>query len=300
MEYTYIDPLYDIGFKLLLGRENVSEEVLMNFLNAIFDGDPELSSIIHLRYLNTEHQGEWKDAKGIRYDIMCETSSGHRFIVEMQKASQENFVKRGIYYVCRSIAEQGHRGKDEDELSWEYDVTPVIGVFLCNFHVPALPYKTLTKARILDEETSEPVGDLMRLVFIQLPSFDKREEECVSEFDQWIYNLKNMGQNQAVAFQNRNEIFRRVANIGRLANLSPDERRDYETEIKYARDTYNQIKFALKEGMEKGLEKGRAEGRAEGELLGLEKTARKMKRMGFSHEDIHSITGLELNRIETL
>ncbi len=81
-----------------------------------------------------------------------------------------------------------------------------------------------------------------------------------------------MGQNQAVAFQNRNEIFRRVADIGRLANLSPEERRDYETEIKYARDTYNQIKFALKEGMEKGIEKGRAEGRAEGEILGLEKT----------------------------
>ena len=56
-----------------------------------------------------------------------------------------------------------------------------------------------------------------------------------------------------MAFQNRNEIFRRVANIGRLTNLSPEERRDYETEIKYARDTYNQIKIALKEGMEKGI-----------------------------------------------
>lgn len=70
-----------------------------------------------------------------------------------------------------------------------------------------------------------------------------------------------------MAFQNRNEIFRRVSNIGRLANLSPEERRDYETEIKYARDTYNQIKFALKEGMAKGIEKGGAEG----EILGLEK-----------------------------
>ncbi len=292
MEHTYIDPLYDIGFKLLLGRENVSEEVLMNFLNAVFAGDPGLSSIVRLRYLNTEHHGEWKEAKGIRYDIMCETGTGHRFIVEMQKAPQENFVKRGIYYVCRGIAEQGYRGVNEDELSWEYDVTPVIGVFLCNFHVPALPYKTLTRARIIDEETSEPVGDLVRMVFIQLPSFEKREEECESEFDQWIYNLKNMGQNQAVAFQNRNDIFRRVANIGRLANLSPEERRDYETEIKYARDTYNQIKFALKEGLEKG--------RVEGELLGIEKTARNMKSRGYSLEDIQAITGLDIERIELL
>lgn len=103
MEHTYIDPLYDIGFKLLLGRENVSEEVLMNFLNAVFAGDPGLSSIVRLRYLNTEHHGEWKEAKGIRYDIMCETGTGHRFIVEMQKAPQENFVREAFTMYAEAL-----------------------------------------------------------------------------------------------------------------------------------------------------------------------------------------------------
>ncbi|MDE6866307.1 MAG: Rpn family recombination-promoting nuclease/putative transposase, partial [Muribaculaceae bacterium] len=209
-----IDPLYDIGFKLLLGRENVSEELLMDFLNAVFAGDPVLSNITSVRYLNNERAGEWDKAKGIRYDIMCQTSEGHKFIVEMQKASQRNFVKRGGYYVCRAIAEQGHKGKEEDTVTWEYEITPVIGVFLCNFHVNSLPPKTLTKVRMMDEETKEPVGDFMRLIFIQLPSFRKEESECDTIFDKWIYNLKNMGHSQTVDFQPTNEIFHRDPNMG--------------------------------------------------------------------------------------
>ena len=31
----YIDPTYDFGFKLLFGREKISEPVLIDFLNAL-------------------------------------------------------------------------------------------------------------------------------------------------------------------------------------------------------------------------------------------------------------------------
>ena len=117
---------------------------------------------------------------------MCETSTGHRFIVEMQKASQRNFVRRGEYYVCRGIAEQGYRGKNGEDLDWDYSLTPVIGVFLCNFYIGELDRKVLTKARIMDEESGKPIDDLMRLIYIQLPAFLKEESECESGFDQWI------------------------------------------------------------------------------------------------------------------
>ena len=121
-------------------------------------------------------------------------------------------------------------------------------------------------------------------------------------------NLKNMGLRQSVAFQGQNEIFKRLASIGNVASLSPEERRSYEADLKYARDTYSQLKYAteegfakgLSEGREKGLQEGRAEGRAEGEILGIEKTARNLKKMGFSALQIHEATGLELEQIESL
>ncbi|MDE6010472.1 MAG: PD-(D/E)XK nuclease family transposase [Muribaculaceae bacterium] len=199
-------------------------------------------------------------------------------------------------------------------------------VFLCNFHVPGLETKDLTKARMLDEETGKPVGTLIRLVFIQFPMFEKVEDECESEYEQWIYNLKNMGQCQRVAFQGRNEIFKRLASISNVASLTPEERRSYEADVKNARDYYNQMEFARSEGLAKGfaegrseglakgraeglaegraegraegLAEGRAEGRAEGEMMALEKTALKMKSQGFTDEQIRNITGLDVGMLD--
>lgn len=33
----YLDPTYDLGFKLLFGRDNISNDVLTEFLNALFE-----------------------------------------------------------------------------------------------------------------------------------------------------------------------------------------------------------------------------------------------------------------------
>ncbi|MDE6792241.1 MAG: Rpn family recombination-promoting nuclease/putative transposase [Muribaculaceae bacterium] len=49
-----IDPIYDEGFKLIFGRENVSEPLLINLLNSIFSGDPIFGNITSVTFVNTE------------------------------------------------------------------------------------------------------------------------------------------------------------------------------------------------------------------------------------------------------
>ena len=44
-----IDPIFDIGFKLIFGRERVSEPLLIDLLNSIFEGDPEYGNIISVK-----------------------------------------------------------------------------------------------------------------------------------------------------------------------------------------------------------------------------------------------------------
>ncbi|MDE6276576.1 MAG: Rpn family recombination-promoting nuclease/putative transposase, partial [Muribaculaceae bacterium] len=276
----YIDPTYDAGFKLTFGRENVSEELLIGILNALLCGNDGFEEIVSVTYLNNERGSEWMDGKGIRYDILCETSSHHRFIVEMQKAHQPHFIDRASFYVARGIAEQGYKGKDEEDVAWDYDLKPVIGVFLCNFNIRTLEPKVVVRARVLDEESHKPIGDKTRYYFIQLPQFVKSEAECENLLDMWLYNIKNMGMRQEVAFMRDNEIFRRLEKVTSVAALTPEERRSYEADVKNARDTLNQIRGARMEGraegLAEGLEKGLAEGRAE-ERLDM---ARKMKRNG--------------------
>lgn len=266
-----LDPTYDTGFKLLLGREDVSEELLKEFLNAIFEGDPQLSDIQSVTYMNSEKEGEYLGVKGIRYDILCKTGSGHRFIVEMQKSWQRYFLKRAEYYYCRAVAEQGFSGKNEESLSWDYNYVPVVGVYICQTGIRGLPEKLVTRGWLTDEETGEPIGSSIRFVFIQLPFCKSNEEECENYSDEWIYNIKYMGIKQEVAFTSKRDIFKRMAEIAKVSSLTPEQMRTYETDIKLARDYHNELEGARTQGLEQGLEQGLAEGLEKGLAEGLEK-----------------------------
>ncbi len=253
-------------------------------MNAIFDKDPTFGSITSVTYLNNEHGSEWIYGKGIRYDILCQTAEGHRFIVEMQMTSQPRFIDRATFYVSRGIAEQGYKGKDDEEKEWDYTLKPVIVVFICNFHVQSLDNKAVSRFRLLEEETHQPLGDLTRYIFIQLPFFNKGKNQCHETMDQWIYNIKNMGTNQEVAFLNNNEVFKRLAKVSNRAALSPSERYHYDADVKNARDMLNQIRGA------------RAEGRAEEKRI----IAENLIRLVMADKDRCTATGLSLQQIHEI
>ena len=59
-------------------------------------------------------------------------------------------------------------------------------------------------------------------------------------------------------------------------------------------DRLAQLEYAKEEGLEKGREEGREEGLEEGRNIALLETARKMKAMGLSPEQIKQATGIEL------
>ena len=320
-----IDPLFDIGFKLIFGRENVSEPLLVDLLNSIFEGDPKFGNITSVTFKNTEHPNEWVEGKGIRYDIKCETADHQHFIVEMQKAEQEHFLERSCYYVSRAIAAQGYKGKSKgkDGEDWDFSLEPVIGIFFCNFHVRELDKRSMVKVSAHDEVTLKPVGDRQKYVFIQIPFFNQQEDECRTELEKWIYNIKNMGRMQKVAFTIE-DTFRYLNEVSDFATLPPKERDIYEAELMKARDYYATMKTARKRAMEeghieglakglaKGLEEGRAEGRAEGllqgEKLGMEKgrldtyrqVVKNMLQMGMSQDVISEATGLTREELSAL
>ncbi len=308
----YIDPTYDIGFKLLFGREKISEPILIGLLNALLCDRKDFEEIKSVTYLNNERPAEWKDGKSIRYDILCETSSNHRFIVEMQKASQPNFIDRATFYVSRSIAEQGYRGKEEEDQVWDYSLKPVIGLFFCNFHVQGLDKRPVVKTSTFDEETLKPIDSKVCYIYVQLPFFHKEEEECNNLDEQWIYNIKNMGIRQEVAFKKNSEIFRRLAEVANVASLTPEERYHYEADVKNARDTINQIRGAFQDGERKGRAEGKAEGKAEGRAEGRaegkvegraeakRETAKNMLKLKIDLNVIAASTGLSIEEILSL
>ena len=78
----------------------------------------------------------------------------------------------------------------------------------------------------------------MRVVFLQLPLFEKKEPECMDIFDCWIYVLNNMEHLKEIPFLDKYPVFRKLAAIGDLQKLTPEERDYYEEDVKIMRDLY--------------------------------------------------------------
>jgi len=157
---------------------------------------------------------------------------------------------------------------------------------------------------LTDLETGEIFCDKLRQIYIELPYFIKDEDECETDFERWIYVLKNMEILERMPFKGRKAVFDRLEKMASKANMTVAERRQYEEEWKNANDYYNTLDYAKEEaqaeGRAIGLAEGRLEGRAEGKAETNIEHAKKMKAMNLPKEMIHEITGLSIEEIEKL
>ena len=90
----YINPLTDFGFKKLFGIEP-NKELLIDFLNQLL---PAIHKVKTLSYTKNEQLGDNKHERKAIFDLYCESQSGEKFIVEVQKAKQNFFKDRSVYY----------------------------------------------------------------------------------------------------------------------------------------------------------------------------------------------------------
>ncbi|WP_289307359.1 Rpn family recombination-promoting nuclease/putative transposase, partial [uncultured Phocaeicola sp.] len=182
---------------------------------------------------------------------------------------------------------QGEKGA-----RWEFDLKAVYGVFFMNFRLEDTPHKLRTDIVLSDRDTHEVFSDKLRFIFIELPSFNKEEEECETDFERWIYILKNMETLNRLPFKARKAVFEKLEKIVDIASLSKEERIKYDESIKVYRDNLATISFAEN----KGLKRGREEGLKEGSIS----IAHKLKSMGIPLDTIAAATGLSIEEIEQM
>ena len=275
----FINPFTDVGFKRIFGQE-ISKPLLINFLNNLLEGE---RCIANLTFLDKEQIPVQEGERSLIYDVYCEIEGGEHIIVEMQNKYQPYFKNRSIYYISKYIIQQGERGAD-----WYYDVKAVYLVAFLNFRLKDISDEFRTDVGLMNLRTHEPFSDKFRLIYLQLPLFQKEAEECETDFERWIYVLKNMETLNRLPFAAQNSVFQKLASITDVAALSKQERRVYDESLRRYRDT-----VIVMEGQ-------RAEGRAEGRAEAMLETARKMKAKGISASDIADITLLPINEIEAL
>ena len=300
---NYINPFTDIGFKRIFGQE-FSKPLLIDFLNNLLIGEKR---IVNLKFLDKELPPVFVDDRSLIYDIYCELDNDEKIIVEMQNCEQSYFKRRSIYYVSEAIARQGEKGPD-----WQYDIKGVYLIAFLNFRRPDIGEEFRTDVMLMNRKSKEIFSDKLRLVYLQLPLFEKGVDECENDFDRWIYVLKNMETIKRLPWAAQNSVFQKLAEIADVSSLTKEERLHYDEALRKYRDTLCVLESAEQRGVKRGLAKGREEGRAEGlakgRAEGLAKgraegrieTARNMKADGMSIELIQKYSGLSPEEIAKL
>lgn len=279
----YVNPYTDFGFKLLFGTD-MNKELLISFLNSLLHGREVIKDVT---YLNAEHLGTQEYDRKAVFDVYCENEQGEKFLVEMQKGELQFFKDRSVFYSTFPIREQAKRG------NWDYELKAVYTIGILNFVFDDKDDEYFHhEVKLMDIYTKEVFYDKLTFVYLEMPKFNRREDELVTMFDKWLFVLRNLATllERPAALQER--VFTRLFEAAEIAKFSKRELCEYEDSLKNFRDMYSVITTAEM--------KGEARGRAEGELAERQKNAQRMKQKGYPLTDISEITGLSLKEIEGL
>ncbi|MCB9018313.1 MAG: Rpn family recombination-promoting nuclease/putative transposase [Prevotellaceae bacterium] len=297
----YMNPYTDFGFKKIFGTEN-NKECLISFLNALLDKPQNGDLIDDVEYMNTEKFGNQIGDRKAIFDIYCKTRSGDRFIVEMQKASQNFFKDRSIYYSTFPIQEQAQKG------DWNYELSAVYTVGVLNFNFEEGETNYHHEVKLTDLESKCVFFDKLTFIYLEMPKFNKTEAELETMMDKWLFVLKNMSKFLEKPKSLQEKVFNKLFCVAEISNFSRNERFDYEESLKVYRDMNNVLNSAkensrkegIEIGMEIGLAKGIEKGLLEGEKQERLKNAQKLKSLGVEVEIIMQATGLAREEIDLL
>jgi predicted transposase/invertase (TIGR01784 family) len=275
LQDKYINPFTDFGFKKLFGSE-LNKDLLIDFLNQVLPGKHKIKD---LTYARTEQLGNSEADRKAIFDLYCVGENGERFIVEMQKAKQNFFKDRGVYYSSFPIQEQAKKG------DWNYQLAAVylVGILDFTFSEDDMEKDERHEVQLKDQKC-RVFYDKLTYIYLEMPNFSKVEGELQTNFDKWMYVLQQLPylQNRPQALQDR--VFQKLFEAAEIAKFTLDEKNKYEESLKYYRD--------LKNVVDTSFDEGKAERSVE--------IARQMKAKGMDANLISEITGLAIDEIEKI
>jgi predicted transposase/invertase (TIGR01784 family) len=230
------------------------------------------------------------------FKIYCENEKGEKIIIEMQKADQQWFKDRAVYYSSFPIRQQAKKGK------WDYELKAVYTIGILDFVFDEdkddKEYYHHT-VQLMDVNKKEVFYDKLTYVYLEMPKFNKTEAELETMIDKWLYALKNLPRllERPAALQER--IFGKFFEVAEIGNLPKDEYAKYWESEKVYYDNDGAIRTAEAKGRAEGREEGRAEERRRNDEERRE-SARKLRDCGVPVALIASSLGLSEKEINEL
>ena len=286
MKAKYLNPFTDFGFKKIFGEE-ASKPLLIDFLNALL---PPHRQVAQLSFKNAEQLGRTDADRKAIYDIYCENERGEKFIVELQKAKQNYFKERTVFYATFPIQEQAERG------GWDFNLKAVYCIGILDFRfddyrTEAEKHEVLHTIQLKNQH-GRPFYDKLTYLYLEMPNFTLAENQLQTRLDQWLYFIQHLEDFQSIPAIFNDGVFAQAFEKAEIANFGPQEMDRYEDSLKVYRDLNNVIDTAFSEGVQEGL--------LEGEKKRTLEIAKALKAGGAALELIMSATGLTAAEIDAL
>ncbi len=234
MTSKYLNPYTDFGFKKLFGEE-ANKDLLQDFLNQLL---PSHHQIAELSFKNPEKIPSTARERKAIFDIYCQTKEGNRFIVEMQKAKVNFFKDRSLFYSTFPIKNQAKKG------GWDFKLLPVYFIAILDFvYDEKEETEKFRRDVCLKDQDGDIFYDKLHFKFLQMPLFNKTENELETHFDKWLYFLKNLENFDHIPSILNEPIFQKGFEIAEIAHLKPSQVESYEKslldywEVKNVKDT---------------------------------------------------------------
>jgi predicted transposase/invertase (TIGR01784 family) len=284
MADKYVNPFTDFGFKKIFGEEP-NKDLLIDFLNQVL---PQKHQIKELTYLNTEHLGIAELDRKAMFDLYCESPSGEKFIVEMQKAKQNFFKDRSVYYATFPIQQQAKKGE-----IWNYELSAVYFVGILDFVFS----ENINNGEVLHEiKLKNKFGnifyDKLTFIYLEMPKFDKTLDELETSFDKWLYVLKHLPKLQERPAKLQERVFSKLFELAQIGKFNREEMQRYEESLKVYWDLHAVIETAKDEAFDEGKIEGKIEGKVE--------IAKNLIKLKIADDTISEATGLTIEEIEKL
>ncbi|WP_338848728.1 Rpn family recombination-promoting nuclease/putative transposase [Massilia sp. W12] len=250
----YINLFTDFGFKKVFGEEP-NKDLLISFLNTLLPAKHQIAS---LEFSRNEWQGvSMLDRKAI-FDLHCKTPDGSYFLVELQKAKQNFFKDRSLYYASFPIQEQGQKG------DWDYRLQAVYTIGILDFIFDEADKHDVIHTVQLKNQHNQVFYDKLTFIYLTLPNFSKTLEELHTLQDKWLFVFRHLDELESLPDVLQEEVFVKLFQIAELIAFEPQDRAAYQASLKYYRDLKNVTDTAYDEGRAEGRAVGREEGREEG------------------------------------
>jgi len=287
----YINPYTDFGFKKLFGEE-ANKDLLLDFLNTLL---PKKHQIKTLSFSNPELLGATESDRRAIFDVYCEAKSGEKFIVEMQKAEQEFFKDRSVYYAAHPIRNQGQKGK------WNFELKTVYFIGILDFvYDKNVPNPVLIREVSLKDQLGEEFYEKLQMIYIQMPVFNKTESELTTRQDKWLYFLKNLPSLEHIPAILKEKVFRKAFQTAEVASMTEQDRLFYEQNLLDYWTYMATMDTAEQKGYDRGIKEGIEQGIDIGETQKAVDIARNLKKEGLDPILIAKTTGLSLDEIARL